>query len=429
MGTVYVIIVSLVSLLVLSGVFSASETALLSFKNVELEKISAGKTRIYNALRYWLKNPNGILSTILIANNAINILVSSLTTNLIANYYAKDNAVVLSTFLVTIAILIFGEITPKLIAKNYSSQVSRLVISPLTYISRIIYPLVFMLTQTSKIVARIFGLSIVDKEIATVTETDIRSLISVGGEEGVIEKERREMLDGILDFSDLSVSDLVVPRQNVFMLKSTDRISDVFTEIVEKGFSRIPIYKDNIDNIIGALYMKDLIPALKNGKLDSEVTEFMRDISFVPETKTAFSLLKEFKDQKVHIAAVVDEYGGTVGIITIEDILEQIVGDINDEFDKSEINIKQLEENKFLIKASLDIDEINEKTGLNIPENEEYDSLGGFITYLIGRVPNKGEVLHWGNLEIFVKDVDKHAVKYATVKAENIEGEDQEVED
>jgi putative hemolysin len=415
MSSITIELLMLITILVVGAMFAASETALLSFKNSDLDYVKESESSVYKYLKHWLKEPNAILSTILISNNTMNIFLSALSTSFLAKHYGVNNAVLLSTLIVTLIILVFGEITPKLIAKNYSRAISFKVIRPITFFSKVFYPLVFLLTKISRIIGKILGLTLLDKEIV-VTEKDIRSMIFLGNEEGTITTEKKDMLEGIFRFSDMDAGDLVIPRQNVFMLKAEDKISDVIIEIMDKGYSRVPIYEDNTDNIIGAVYVKDLVSYLYNGKSNLELRNAMREINFIPETKKALDILKEFKERKIHIAVVVDEYGGTVGVVTIEDLLEQIVGDINDEFDKEQVNIKQLEENTYLIRGDVDIEEINKETKLCLPEHEEYDSLGGFITYVSGKVPSKSEVFVHGSIEIIIKEVDKHAVKYAIVK-------------
>jgi putative hemolysin len=287
---------TLLILLVVSGFFAASETALLSFKNSDLEQFKKAKKSVYPYLRNWLKEPISILSTILISNNAINILLSALSTNFIAKHYGENNAILLSTLAVTFIILVFGEITPKLIAKNYSGRISFRVIKPLTFFSKVFYPLIFLLTKISKLIGGILGLKILDKEIV-VTEKDIRSMIFFGNEEGTITTEKRDMLEGIFSFSDMNAGDLVTPRHNVFMLKAEDKISDVLSGVMDKGYSRIPIYEDNIDNIIGAVYVKDLVSHLYKGRSDLKLRDIMRNISFIPETKKALDIIKDFKSK------------------------------------------------------------------------------------------------------------------------------------
>lgn len=406
----------LMLIIVFSGMFSAAETALLSFKSMNLEDLKKKSPRTYEALKYWKKNSNTVLSTILIINSGLSVLVASLATALIAKRYpdSENLAIFISTSAVTIVMLIFGEITPKIIAKNYSDKVSKIVIIPIRIMSKIFFPLVFILTHIAKLIGRLLGLNIVDKEIK-ITEGDIRSYISEGKAEGAIAEDKKDMLEGVFSFSNLRVHELAVPRQNVFMLKSSQIIKDVIGEIVDKGFSRIPVYEDNIDNIVGIVYVKDLINTLQKGSLNIPLKKIMRDIFFVPETKSAFSLLKEFRESKIHMAAVIDEYGGTVGVVTIEDILEEIVGDIKDEFDKEQITVKKMSANKYLVQAALDVDEVNSATGLNIPESEEYDSLGGFLISITGKVPEKSENISWGNAEFHIRDVSKNAITFVVV--------------
>lgn len=419
-------VIVFISLIVISAFLSASETALLSFTNIDLKNIGEKNPRIYKALRYWLKNPNYILSAILILNNMSNILVSSISTYVVQqNTNGGYNVVAITTILVSFIVIVFGEITPKLIAKNYSGTLSKISIIPITFISKVFYPLVYVLTFMSKILSWIFGFRIKEKNIM-ITEKDILSLISVGEEEGVIQGEKKDMIDGIFNFASKQVGDIVIPRPNVFMLEADITLTEALPEIVDRGYSRVPIFEENVDDIIGALYSKDLVNVLIKGNYENlKVKDLMREIHYVPDTKNSLDLLKELREKKIHMAVVLDEYGGTVGIVTIEDMLEEIVGDIEDEFDKETIDIKKLDEDRFLIKASIDLEDLNEKLNLDIPLSEDYDSLGGFIIYLMGKVPKKGESIKWQSLKFTVAEVDKHTIKDILIRKEGFENVDE----
>ncbi len=419
-------VIVFISLIVISAFLSASETALLSFTNIDLKNIGEKSPRIYKALRYWLKNPNYILSAILILNNMSNILISSISTYVVQqNTNGGYNVIAITTILVSFIVIVFGEITPKLIAKNYSGVLSKISIIPITFISKVFYPLVYVLTFMSKIISWIFGFRIKEKNMM-ITEKDILSLISVGEEEGVIQGEKKDMIDGIFNFASKQVGDIVIPRPNVFMLEADIPLTEAIPEIVERGYSRIPIYEENVDDIIGALYSKDLVSILIKGEYSNfKVKDLMREIHYVPDTKNSLDLLKELRERKIHMAVVLDEYGGTVGIVTIEDMLEEIVGDIEDEFDKETIDIKKMDEDRFVIKASIDLEDLNEKLNLEIPLSEDYDSLGGFIIYLMGKVPQKGESIKWQNLKFTVAEVDKHTIRDVLLRKEDFENVDE----
>lgn len=410
-------LVFLLFLVLLSGILSASETSFMLFSNVDLkEEEGNSSSRIYNALRYWIDNPNTILSSVLILNNVANILISSISTSFMHSFLDKgENVVLLSTLIVSTVVIIFGEITPKIIARNYSKSISRTFIVPMIFIARLMYPLTLVLTWISRFISWIFGFKVLEGGIA-VTEKDILSLVSVGEEEGSIGVDKKEMIHGIFNFTNSNVGDLCVPRKNVYMLDASLTLKSVWREILDSGFSRVPIYEDSIDNIVGALYIKDLLAVATGSNLDIPIKEHMREITFVPETKDPLSLLKEFRERKTHIAVVVDEYGGTSGIITIEDILEEIVGEINDEYDKEEEEIKKIDSEKWIVKASLHIDDLNEELKLSIPISEDYDTLGGFLYSIMGKVPKMGDSTKWGNLIFTIAEIEGHTIKNVAIK-------------
>ncbi len=404
----------LVLLIILSGVFSASETALTAFKSIELKEIDKENHKKAVILKLWLKKPNEILTTILLGNNVVNILAASIATVLIGKILAKKivifgDPIIITTFLMTTVILIFGEITPKILARNYSDKISKIVIMPMYYLSIISFPIIYILTLISKIITRSFGIKM-SKENVLITEAEIRSMIIVGEEEGVLEKEEKEMIHGVFNFGESSVKDVMVPRINMFAIEGNKTLEEMWDIMLEKGYSRIPVYEEEIDNIIGVVYLKDLLNVAKEKKLNSKIKEFIRKAYFVPESKLLIELLQSFRTKKVHIAIVFDEYSGTVGMVTIEDLIEEIVGEIEDEFDNEEERIIKKSENKYKIDPFLGIDEINEKLDLKIPESEEYDTLGGFIYYKLGRVPLIEDEIIEGNTKIIIMKIEKNRI-------------------
>ncbi|MGM0507567.1 MAG: hemolysin family protein [Fusobacteriota bacterium] len=404
----------LIILIILSGIFSASETALTAFKQMDLREIEEGKTKVAKLLRLWLQKPNEILTAILLGNNIVNILASSIATVVAIDLIGgrtpdSSRPVLISTIVMTVVVLIFGEITPKILAKKFSKKISQVVILPIYYLSIITYPIIFLLTFTSRIITRIFGIKMTEENLL-ITEKDIKSMVLVGEEEGILEKKEKEMIHGIFDFGDSIVKDVMVPRIGMYAIEASKNILEVWEDIIEKGYSRIPVYKERMDNIIGILYLKDLLEVVKRDELDTEVQKLVREPYFVPESKFLIELLQQFKEKKVHIAIALDEYGGTVGMVTIEDLIEEIVGEIEDEYDNNEQDIIQVTDNKYKINPFLGIQEINEELEINIPELEEYDTLGGFIYYRLGRVPEKGDVVNWEGFSITIQKVAKYRI-------------------
>ncbi len=414
-------IILLVILIMMSGFFSASETALTAFnrsKLPEIEEKSAYKAKL---LKKWIKKPNKMLTAILIGNNIVNILSSAIATTVAMRLVGGGEAILIVTALMTVVILIFGEITPKVVAKSYPTMVASFVISVIYPISILFSWLIAVLMFISRVIARLFNIKITDGNLM-ITEEDIKSFVNVGEQEGIIEEEEREMIHSIFEFGDARVRDVMVPRTTMFAVEGTKTLNDIWNEVIDNGFSRIPVYEESIDNIIGVVYVKDLFNVIREWKLEIEVKNFVRGAYFVPETKPLVEMLEEFKSKHIHIAIVVDEYGGTSGIVTIEDLIEEIVGEINDEFDEDEEeSIKQVGENEFIVDAMLPIDEINDAVEINLNESEDYESLGGYIYSALGRVPEEKDLikLEEEGLELRVLEVDnRRVVKVLIIKNE-----------
>ncbi len=321
----------------------------------------------------------------------------------------------------TVIILIFGEITPKVVAKSYPTMVASFVISVIYPMSLLFSWLISVLMFISRVIARLFNIKITDGNLM-ITEEDIKSFVNVGEQEGIIEEEEREMIHSIFEFGDARVRDVMVPRTTMFAVEGNKTLNDIWNEVIDNGFSRIPVYEESIDNIIGVVYVKDLFNVIREGQLEVEVKNFVRGAYFVPETKPLVEMLEEFKSKHIHIAIVVDEYGGTSGIVTIEDLIEEIVGEINDEFDEEdEESVKKVGDNKYIVDAMLPIDEINDAVEIKLVESEDYDSLGGFIYSALGRVPEEKDLvkLEDEGLELRVLEVDnRRVVKVLIIKNE-----------
>ena len=405
-------IILLIILIGLSGFFSASETALTAFKSSNLEDVEDEHPKAAELLRKWLKKPNEMLTGILLGNNIVNILASSIATAVAFSMIGNGGrAIAIVTLCMTLVILIFGEITPKVVAKNYSSKVAMLVILPIYYISLLTLPVIKVLIFISKVIGKIFGIHISDENLM-ITEADIRSYVNVGEAEGVIEEDEKEMIHSIFEFGETSAKEVMTPRTSMFALEAEETIGEVWEEIKENGFSRIPVYdEEGIDNIIGVLYLKDLLDIVMSGRTDVPLKECLREVYFVPETKSIMEILEEFKRKKVHMAIALDEYGGTVGVLTIEDLIEEIVGEIQDEYDKEEGElIKPVGDELYEVDAMIDIETLNKELEIELPESEDYESLGGLVVTEMGKVGEAGDSIQVGNIKMNVLEVDKMRV-------------------
>ena len=425
-------IIILIILIGLAGFFSLAETAFNAFRKIKIKNIEKNSPKAAELLKIWLKKPNEILFVMLFGNRLISIFATAIATVFISkmvleNGFNDNNeiAIYITTIVMTVFILIFGEIIPKIIARNYFENISKSIIYPVYYISIIIYPIVALLMFISRIICRIFGIKTTNEKLM-ITEEEIKSIVSVGEEEGVIEQEEKEMIHSIFEFGDITVREVMIPRIDMFALESSKSVDQIWEQIVEKGFSRIPVYKESIDNITGVFYVKEMISIIKQGKGKEPIENFVKEAYFVPETKLLIQLLKEFKEKQIHMAVVLDEYGGTTGIITIEDILEEIVGDINDEYDEQKLNIEKINKNIFKINGKLDIFSVNKELNLSIPEMEEYDTLAGYIYYTLSKVPEIGDELLTEKFTIKITNVEKHRIKEVVLEKKELGLESEE---
>ncbi|MDO4690604.1 MAG: hemolysin family protein [Fusobacterium sp.] len=423
----YLNVLILVILILLSGFFSASETALTAYRSNSLERLDEEKSRrTYDLLKKWLKDPNEMLTGLLIGNNVVNILASSIATVLVVNHFGKNSSsVLLATAIMTIMILIFGEITPKLIARNNSSEIAEIVVIIIYIMSFILKPIIALLMIISKLIGRILGINLTSSQIM-ITEEDIISFVNVGNAEGIIEEDEKEMIHSIVTLGETTAKEVMTPRTSMLAFEGNKTINEVWDEIVENGFSRIPVYNETIDNIIGIMYVKDLMTYVKSGDLEVPINQMVRTTYYVPETKSIIEILKEFRSLQVHIAIVLDEYGGTVGLVTIEDLIEEIVGEIRDEYDNEEEEFfKKISENEYEVDAMIDIETLDKELDIDLPISEDYESLGGFVIKELGRICNVGDEIKVDNLYLKVLELDKMRVSKVLIK---ILGKEQEGE-
>ena len=423
----YLNVLILVILILLSGFFSAAEAALSAYRSNYLEKLDEEKhPKTYAVLKRWLKDPNSMLTGIVIGNNVVNILASSIATVVIVDYFGnKGSSVALATAIMTILILIFGEISPKLMARNNSSKIAESVSVIIYVISIILTPIVACLIFISRLVGRILGVNMTSPQLM-ITEEDIISFVNVGNAEGIIEEDEKEMIHSIVTLGETNAKEVMTPRTSMLAFEGTKTINEVWDEILENGFSRIPVYNETIDDIVGILYVKDLMEHIKNGDLNSPISEFVRTPYYVPETKSIIEILKEFRTLKVHIAMVLDEYGGVVGLVTIEDLIEEIVGEIRDEYDDEEDSFyKKIADNEYEVDAMTDIETINKDLELELPISEDYESLGGLIVTTLGRICNVGDEIEIDNIHLKVLEVDKMRVSKVFIKIMEKEQEEE----
>ena len=312
----------------------------------------------------------------------------------------------------TLLILVFGELTPKLIASQRNETISQIVAAPLWYLSVILSPITYVLDKFMKLLMGILGIKVQKKAI---TEEEIRTMINTAEEEGSIKEIEKEMIHSIFEFDNINISEIATPRADMTLINSESKISDAINLILKDKYSRIPVYKDNEDNIVGTIYMKDVIPYLKGKDRNVSISKIMKKPYFVPETMKIGNFLRQLQKRQEQMAIVVDEHGLVIGVVTMEDVLEEIVGEIMDETDKVDPHIRKIGKKVWMVQGKTDIDEINEKLHLKIKE-EEYDTLSGFILHHIGRIPKEDEEIRYNGSVLKIEEVQGQRISKVRIE-------------
>lgn len=402
-----ILIAILIGLIVLSGLFSASETALMALSNskVKMRKMKEDNIKGADKLADLLSDSNKLLSTILIGNNIVNIGASSIATSLFMDIFGASG-VPIATAIMTILVLVFGEITPKSIATNNPEKVSIFVLKMISFTLFIFKPFVYLLDKVRNFIFKIFKIDSADDN-DSITEEAIRTLVEVSHEEGLIEEEKKEIIHNVFEFGDMKAKEAMVNRMNIVAINKDDSYEDIIKMFKEERFTRMPVYEENIDNILGIMNVKDIAFLSKEEIENFDISNYVREAFFTYEYKNISILLEEMKDNKKQMAIVVDEYGGTAGLITLENLIEEIVGDIEDEYDNDdEDNIVAMNDREYLVDGSVYLSDINDEIGLNL-ESENFDSIGGYIIDNLNGFPEENQVVNIDNVKYVIEDVDK----------------------
>ncbi|WP_110113837.1 hemolysin family protein [Bacillus sp. CGMCC 1.16541] len=398
-------------LIFLSAFFSSAETAFSSVNKIRLKNYVDEKRRGSKKALYIAENFDRALSTILIGNNVVNIAASSISAKVAIDLFGGNTALVISTVLMTIIILIFGEVLPKSFAKEHAESFTLTISSVLFFLIRILTPITYLLVLLKTFVSRLFT----SKEpVPSVTEEEIKVMVDLSEEEGVIDNKEKELVHRSLDFNDILVGEILKPRIDVIAVEVNQSIEEVRDMFLEERYSRVPVYEDNIDNIIGILSEREFLSHLVQGK-EVNIRELVRDPLFVVESMKISTLLPELQKNKVHMAIVVDEFGGTSGIVTLEDILEEIVGEIWDEHDEKVKIVHQIDERNFEFNAELPLDEFVKFVNIAEPEST-YHTLGGWIFEQFERIPSEGDTFEYAHLTFIVREVENRRIRKVLVR-------------
>ena len=354
-----------------------------------------------------IEKSSDLLSSILVGNNVVNIAATSVSTSLFISIFG-DGGVAIATAVMTVLVLIFGEITPKTIAANSPEKIAVIVSKPISIIMKITKPIVWVFNLLTGIIFKIMGIEN-DGVKPFITEEELKAMVNVSHEEGVLEMEEREIINNVFQFGDMQAKEAMIQRLDMVAIDIEDSYDEIIELFKSEKLSRLPVYHESIDDIVGILNIKDIIFLSDEEIQNFNIKNYVREAFFTYEFKKITQLLEEMKKEKSQMAIVVDEYGGTAGLLTIEDLVEVIVGDIDDEYDEEEEEIVKVSDNEYLVEGSTKISDVNEQIGINF-ESDEFDSIGGFIIGYLKRIPEENELIEVGNVKFSVESIDKNRI-------------------
>jgi putative hemolysin len=413
--------------ILLSGFFSGSETALTSLSDMKIRHMMAEDPKA-RVLELWILHPNKLLNTILIGNNVVNILAAVLAADMVRNLVGNSEIAIV-TGVMTLLILIFGEIIPKTFAKHNAEQICLPIMRILRFIYTVFYPATFVMNKFAVAMIVLSG-GRLDKK-PKITEDEIEFIINAGEKEGALENGQKEMLQNIFELGDSNIKEIMTPRRDIIAVNINDNFDTIMDKVLTTEFSRLPVYEDTIDNIIGIMNVKELLVYTRENKENFNLRKMIREPYFIPGSKKIDTMLNEFQKTRNHIAIVLDEYGGVAGLLTLEDVLEVIVGDIYDEYDSEEAaeqEVQRTDEDTYVIDAMMDMDDFCEQFGIErTDEMEDYDTLAGLIYDLAGKVPDQGDSFELLGYELKVMEIADRKICKVQLKKINKEIDDAEI--
>lgn len=398
----------LLILLVLSALFSSAETALTTVNRIKMRSLAEEGTRHADLVLQLTEHSGKMLSAILIGNNIVNLTAASLATSLA--YQFGGHMVAIASGILTLLILIFGEIMPKTMATLHAERMSLFYAPTVSVYMKLMTPVIFVINGLSRGILFLFRVH-ADPGSRSMTENELRTIVEVSHEDGVIESDEREMIYNVFDLGDARAKDVMVPRVHVTFADIDSSYQELIEIFREDKFTRLPVFEGTTDNVVGTINMKDLL--LYDNSREFHIRDILREAYFTYEYKSISELLVEMRQASLNIAIVLDEYGETAGLITLEDILEEIVGEIHDEYDDNEEEfIRQISPSEYVVEASINLEELNDRLGLDL-SSESYDSLGGFIIELLDRFPEKNDAITTEDgIRMVVESLDKNRIEH-----------------
>jgi magnesium and cobalt exporter, CNNM family len=433
----------IVVLVLLNGIFSASEIALVTIRRSRLQQLVDEGDRAAARVQRLKSNPGRFLAVIQIGINFLGFLASAFAAvslvDGVADWLgtfgpladaARGIALVVVTILLTLFTIVFGELVPKQIGLAHAERVAMATSRLMEFLGTLFGPLVTVLTWVTRRIARLFGADVPADE--RISSEELRLIIEQGGEQGILEAEEEQMIHAVIELGDQRVHEVMVPRIAMATLKATATFEEAIDTVIQEGHSRIPVYEESIDEIVGIFYAKDLLPFLKEGAPERPpLRSLLRPPVFVPESMTVDDLLHELQRRKVHLAIVLDEYGGTAGVVTIEDLLEEIVGEIQDEYDEEEPMVVRLSDDEVRLDGRASVGDLTElfDTTIALEDEDEYDTVGGLIYHRVGGIPKPGDQVTVDGLTLTVESIDGRRVdKVLVVRTREGETEDDEAD-
>ena len=386
---------------VLSAFFCSSETAFVSLQKIRVEHMVSTKVKGAKLVARIIQRPEKLLTTVLLGTNLVNTAAAALATALAVSVLGQEQGILVATIGVTIILLIFAETTPKTMAVHHTEKLALVFARPLEVVSWLFTPFVVALSWIASSFTKLVGGTPVRSSL--ISDEEIRTMISVGHKEGTVEEAEAKLLHKVFDFGDRPVSEAMVPRPEVVAIERGSKIADFLALYAESPMSRFPVYEENMDNVVGILSVKDVLMALAKATIDGQsvIDDLIRPAYFTPETKRINELFAEMQDKNYRMAVVVDEYGGTAGIVSLTRLVEEIVGPVGDELAEAEKEYEAINEYTFQVDGGMRIEEVNEEMGLELPEGE-YETIAGFVLHLLGRIPKQGERIKYKGIKLVI---------------------------
>lgn len=426
-----VIIILLIVLILLNAFFASTEMAIVSINKTKIEMLAKDGNKKAKRVLKLVEDPNKFLSTIQVGITFAGFFSSaSAATGLSDDLgkvllnlnipYGETISLVVVTLILSFFTLVFGELLPKRIALKNPEKIALFAINPVMILMKLFTPFVILLSGTINILLKIFRIK--NNKDDGVSKDELQMLIRTGSKEGIIDKTEEKMLNSIFGFKDTKASEIMTPRTNLFMIDINEPVLNNIEKIIQEAYSRVPVYDEDFDDIIGVLYIKELLKeGYEKGFENVDIRKILHRPYFVPEIKKVDDLFIDMKASKNSVALLIDEYGGFSGLVSIEDLIEEVMGDIYDEYDDKEVDVVAIEENKFLIKGNASINKINEKLELNLEESEDYETINGFLTYKLGYIPQEKEkvVLDQNNILLTINKAKENKIEEVIIELTN----------